>query len=222
MSSSKLGMDEVLEFIRENGPVKRLAIAEHFDVTPLTISRRLEKLKLAGCEIINVHGKGYKLVDEPTTCDESRNHEGYPDPTAAKALANAMMSNGIKPEPRTVIYDELFKPGVVFQTQLGSRFIKMITVTVSGPFVYAFALDEHMGIVPTRLFSIDSRRAAVEGEVTNGSELMLAQARQAVAKLFGFEDLVEKGTQVEYELLKQKADIYEKAFYAVCGGKNHD
>lgn len=216
---SKLNTNKFLNYIRENGPIKRLEMAELFDVAPMTISRNIEKLRHMGYEIVNVHDKGYKLIDEPVTCEErsDKNHEGYPDPTAAKALANIMMNNGIKPEPRTVIYDDLFKPGVVFQTQLGSRFVKMIAVTVSGPFVYTFALDEHMGIIPTRLFSIDSRKATMEGEVTNGSELMLAQARQAVAKLFGFDNLVEKGTQTEYELLKQRADIYEKCFYAVCG-----
>lgn len=189
--------------------------------TKFNISKNVCYNAIQYCKHVHPSFKSKNGVGFFVTADK-KNSEGYPDPTAAAALANIMMSNGVKSEPyipKTIIYDELFKPGVVFQTLLGRSYVHMYVASVSGPFLYTFALNEKGdGINPTRLFSIDARKASIEGEVTNGTEIMAAAARKAVLDLFGFTPAVEATeSNLEYELLKQRADIYEKCFYAVCG-----
>lgn len=217
-TSTKMRAEKVYDMVEaaDGKYVKAKDISEKLGVSVKVIGDAAKYAMKMYPDLRSKPGCGYFVVTN------KKNQEGYPDPTAAAALANIMMSNGVKPEPyqpRTVIYEELFKPGVVFQVLLGRSYVRMYVAAVSGPYLYTLALNEKGdGINPTRLFSIDARKANVEGEVTNGTEIMADAARKAVLDLFGFTPTVEvTESNLEYELLKQRADIYEKCFYAVCG-----
>lgn len=240
---SKLNTNKFLNYIRENGPVKRLEMAELFDVAPMTISRNIEKLRHMGYEIVNVHGKGYKLIDEPVTCEErsDKNHEGYPDPTAAQALKNLsskVMENGIKvstPIPTQLV------PGDIFEMERYGDVIQYVFVSQHGPSIYAVPLVDgsawsnqnylcvnicqfvHKVADCNRLFSFDGRKVTILPAAgrPSVSEAELAVIRNKLAELLGIPTVTitepKTTTDMEHELLRQRADIYEKCFYAVCG-----
>lgn len=254
--------------------LKTLGHATSFDISDLTgINRNRVKALMKACVMVqnpgcvkSVHSKGYfwdgptdepkKEETKPERYPDTHNHEGYPDPTMAKAMRNAMSD---------------YTPGEVwvYKDYNGEEKLYLILGSIKGS-VTGLMVNEIDGwfdeqedvsisvkgklyyVEPCRILSKPSRILNRSRDTI--SDLEMTAIRKKIAEFLGVqtkerivevEKIVEKEVKVpvevvktvetpvvidrddpmvpklkaELELAKQAADIWEKAFYAVTGGK---
>ena len=220
--------------------LKTLGHATSFDISDLTgINRNRVKMLMKsyvmeqnpGC-VKSVHGKGYfwegpteepKKEEKPERYPETHNHEGYPDPTMARAMRNVMNNdytpgevwvfNDFNGEEKMYLILGSIKGSVtgLMVNEVDSWFNEEqnIPITVKGKMYY---------VDPWRILSKPARVLKRSRDTISG--LDLSQIRASIGKFLGVEPntkvvevekVVEK--EVPVEVVKEvevEADISKK------------
>lgn len=211
-----------------------------------TIWNDIEALKKSHPELKAIRGLGYiwedSMEEKPKKSDLT-NSEGYSDPTAGLAMRmmtpkedkigpgevwefqkNSYVPDNAKslfltlvvyPEIDLSLGLEVFKSNVkpapnsghvCWFERGGEIYYVDARRIISKPAKY---LKEYIGKLTDKTF-FDIRKAAVNGFNVPAH---IAEPSKEVKK----EPAVKVSEPIDYQLQKQRADIYEKAFYAVCG-----
>lgn len=213
-----------------------------------TIWNDIEALKKSHPELKAIRGLGYiwedSMEEKPKKSDLT-NSEGYSDPTAGLAMRmmtpkedkigpgevwefqknsyvpdntkNLFLTLVVYPEIDLSLGLEVFKSNIkpapnsgyvcYFERGNETYYVDARRI-ISKPAKY---LTEYIGKLTDKTF-LDIRKAAVSGFNVS---VRIAEPSKEVKK----EPAVKVSEPIDYQLQKQRADIYEKAFYALVGAK---
>ena len=178
--------EEIVEAVKEMGPITGKQLSEYVGVSTATISRAISEIKVIYPSFTS-SPKGYYFNSDREKPETDRNHEGYKDPTASDALKNLatkMMKNGIKSDG-----------------PMGKATARL---------VYSQMSSEQKKAV--EFFQQDYANTLVQKNIEL-SDICKQQAERI--KELSKTSLSSGNDILERELLRQKAEIYEKAFYAL-------
>lgn len=235
-------VDKILEAIKELGPISAADLMEYAgyensNTTSTAISRLRSKYPQI-CRDKN----GYFWR-------ETKNHEGYPDPTATTAINNiarSMMENGIttaSAKKETVFFE--IGRFIKLENDFRQGINKFLVIGKSGKYIYCLPVNNYVSkstletgniiylpdsykiicdvietidIISTPISNITLGKdgiARVSNDILDKIKLKLPTFVNNDVK----KDMVEKQPtkeNVEFLLIKQRADIYEQVFYAMC------
>lgn len=229
-----LTANEVKDVLKELGHASAKELAEYCGCSVPTIYNKIKEIDTA---------EPYKIVrtKDGYMWKETKNAEGYPDPTASIAIDNVakqMMSNSL---------DEAFNPvavGDVFEV-VGSDKLKgeFLLIANDGQWV---SLNVYRSVNDSNLISLKDTDAKVDRRITtvsprkytlNKTETLsardMAKVRKALVEWLGLgvnENAVKEAMQkselvvlpqddTELRMERQRAEIWEMAFRLMAGGK---
>ena len=202
-------------------------VAELVNVSPQTIYNMQANLELNGIEC-RPEKTGRRFIYKPMVKEIFRNAEGYTDKTAGEAIAGKKAVNDFKVGG---IYEGKYLILKVFSDTL--VYLQVLSYREKNEFCNDICVrfdinGEEQFVNPHRVWSILRSKVDMNDlyvidmslyrQIAGLAGMSVTEVEKNVEKVVIQEKIVEVPVKdFEYKLLEQRAELWEKAFYAVTG-----